>query len=105
MIEHPVATAKQLRKRLKIARILTKHSRAELGTAAELLQLLPIVQVISNLTGGAWPARIAVTGYAQGGGLAKLAATWAGAAYPGSHIRLIVFGAPRVGDERCVANH
>ncbi|EIE24481.1 alpha/beta-hydrolase [Coccomyxa subellipsoidea C-169] len=56
--------------------------------------------VISNVSSGTWPARIVATGYAQGGGLAKLAAVWAGAAYPGTQIRCIVFGAPRVGDAR-----
>ncbi len=59
------------------------------------------MQVISDVSNGTWPARIVATGYAQGGGLAKLAAVWAGAAYPGTQIRCIVFGAPRVGDARC----
>ncbi|BDA42896.1 probable lipase at C-terminar half [Coccomyxa sp. Obi] len=56
--------------------------------------------VVSNVSGGAWPARILATGYAEGGGLAKLASVWAGAAYAGTQIRCIVFGAPRVGDDR-----
>ncbi|CAL8467464.1 g7002 [Coccomyxa elongata] len=56
--------------------------------------------VIRNVSGGAWPARIVATGYAEGGGLAKLASVWAGAAYAGSQIRCIVFGAPRVGSDR-----
>ncbi len=58
------------------------------------------LQVIRNVSGGAWPARIVATGYAEGGGLAKLASVWAGAAYAGSQIRCIVFGAPRVGNDR-----
>lgn len=60
------------------------------------------IQVIGNLSGGAWPSRILATGWAEGGGLAKLAAVWAGAAFPASQIRCIVFGAPRVGNEQCV---
>jgi len=46
------------------------------------------------------PMRITVTGFAHGGGLARSVALWAAAAYPIANLRLITFGAPRVGDAR-----
>ena len=58
--------------------------------------------MITNVSGNALPARLAFAGFAEGGALAKIAATWAGAAYPNAQTRSITFGAPRVGDDRRV---
>ena len=63
------------------------------------------MQVISNVSGKTLPARIGCTGFAEGGALAKMAATWAGAAYANAETRSIVFGAPQIGDARCVHMH
>ena len=62
-------------------------------------------QVITNVSGSTLPARIGCTGFAEGGALAKLAATWAGAAYANAEGRSIVFGAPQIGDARCASVH
>ena len=63
---------------------------------------LACVQVIANVSGNMLPARIGCTGFAEGGALAKIAATWAGGAYANAQTRSIVFGAPPVGDARCL---
>ena len=66
-------------------------------------QVLPgCAQVIQHVSGGVLPARLAFAGYAEGGALAKLAAVWGAAAHPNAQARCITFGAPRVGDARCV---
>lgn len=62
------------------------------------------MQVVMNVTNNTTPARIVLTGYAEGGALAKLAAVWAGAAFAGAQIRSINFGAPRVGGDRCAGS-
>jgi hypothetical protein len=46
------------------------------------------------------PMRVTVTGFAAGGGLARGVALWAAGAYPLANLRLVTFGAPRVGDAR-----
>lgn len=58
-------------------------------------------QVIHNVSGGALPARLGFTGFAEGGALAKVGAVWGAAAHPHAQARCITFGAPRVGDKRC----
>jgi hypothetical protein len=59
-------------------------------------------QVIANVSGNMLPARIGCTGFAEGGALARIAATWAGAAYANAQTRSILFGAPPVSDARCL---
>ena len=44
--------------------------------------------------------RITITGFAHGGSLARGVALWAVGAYPIANLRLVTFGAPRVGDAR-----
>ncbi|CAJ0604111.1 unnamed protein product [Cylicocyclus nassatus] len=39
-----------------------------------------------------------ITGHSLGGALANLAASWASVVFPNNRIRLVTFGAPRVGD-------
>lgn len=46
------------------------------------------------------PMRITVTGFAYGGALARGVALWGAGAYPIANLRLVTFGAPRVGDAR-----
>ncbi len=61
------------------------------------------MQVALNVSGGQLPARVVAVGFADGGALARLAATFAAGAWPQAQVRCITFGAQRLGDRRCAA--
>jgi hypothetical protein len=70
-----------------------------------LASILPAgVSLVSIVEAAAGPAsppmRITATGFAYGGALARSVALWAAGAYPIANLRLVTFGAPRVGDAR-----
>ena len=51
-----------------------------------------------RLSGGVDPALIIITGHSLGGGVAVIASVWASAVWPAAAIRVVTFGAPKVGN-------
>ncbi|KAK9786889.1 hypothetical protein WJX73_001830 [Symbiochloris irregularis] len=61
-----------------------------------------IVSAIDEVLEGADPVRVVCTGHAGGGSWAQLCGPWAQISFPYANVRVISFGAPRVGDEKWV---
>jgi len=51
-----------------------------------------------RLSGGVDPALIIITGHSLGGGVAVIASVWASDVWPAAAIRVVTFGAPKVGN-------
>ncbi|KAL3150417.1 hypothetical protein ABBQ32_000254 [Trebouxia sp. C0010 RCD-2024] len=57
-----------------------------------------LIEIITQGGVGGEPRRILCTGHFNGGSLATLCGPWAANAFPSAFIRVITFGAPKVGD-------